>query len=880
MDLTTELQQRLQFLDRINLTGISATGFHGVYADEQVNGQEFLVDAELYVDTRLAGKSDDLSQTVDYGQAAKLIEAILTGPHFDLIEALGQHLADSLLALPGVMAVKICLHKPQAPIEVSAQDVNLTIWRGLENVTDDLVKQRVIGDDRTESPRLQRARRLVAQRQAQKAEFEASRKPAYLQRPQVEPGSVSDLNPLLDQRPTRPNRAIIALGGNLGNVSQTLRSAITQLRAVAGIGVMTTSSLYRTSPVLAPGQAAQPDYYNAVVLVQTVLSARELWEVLVRIEQDHGRVRDQVWGPRTLDLDLIDYRGVEAADQQLTVPHPRALERAFVLVPWAEVEPTWIAAHPQALQRLLGFIGDSQAILEVFENWLPSAIAASRPVSSPLLPDWRSWQPGHFAASAGNNAIATRLTTGRVLDEVLAAGADSELEKPVVLDEAALVAEETSVENELSVPSAVLGSLEDTPIEEKLPLAAPVLEIKKSEQTEAESVISVESLELAKEEPELSPQPESDELPVAPVTVEVGKPPRPFAPPESMVGTPRQSSMTAPETPIEDRVSLSAEMVADEEPPQFLEETLLVTGEISNPDEDLTVIVPADKPAETKKPDSHLGYSDQPDFQAPKLSEQQYSASELTGVTWDELTSDLFEPEPVSNTVLSEQPEGKKQTGISEEKEASNAKLVTAGKWARIKGFFGFMPNEYYEPKSDQEAVQQEATVTDQSGFPWIETEPENLQAVEDLDVRFAPVSSETLEQIYNEQPESTTTLTGQPEKAEFQPRDVNQITVENRPFAPSEQARHAGEMMTGDIPTLTGIRTDPIPVNPANFSLEELASMGQAAANRQLEEENGSLAEPNSERRPILRPTNTGSIPIIKTSTGSQPVVDPGEPA
>jgi 7,8-dihydroneopterin aldolase/epimerase/oxygenase len=116
-------------VDQLALRGIRAVGHHGVLPHERREGQDFVVDAVLGLDTRAAGRADDLSQTVDYGRLSqKLVDAIVTDP-VDLIETLAQRLADVCLAQPLVEWVELTVHKPQAPIEVPFDDVTLTIHR-------------------------------------------------------------------------------------------------------------------------------------------------------------------------------------------------------------------------------------------------------------------------------------------------------------------------------------------------------------------------------------------------------------------------------------------------------------------------------------------------------------------------------------------------------------------------------------------------------------------------------------------------------------------------------------------------------------------------------------------------------------------------------
>jgi dihydroneopterin aldolase len=116
-------------VDQLALRGLRAVGHHGVLAHERREGQDFVVDAVLGVDTRAAGRDDDLSQTVDYGLLSqKLVDAIVADP-VDLIETLAHRLADVCLAQPLVEWVELTVHKPQAPIEVPFDDVTLTIHR-------------------------------------------------------------------------------------------------------------------------------------------------------------------------------------------------------------------------------------------------------------------------------------------------------------------------------------------------------------------------------------------------------------------------------------------------------------------------------------------------------------------------------------------------------------------------------------------------------------------------------------------------------------------------------------------------------------------------------------------------------------------------------
>ncbi|HEX4987005.1 MAG TPA: 2-amino-4-hydroxy-6-hydroxymethyldihydropteridine diphosphokinase [Burkholderiales bacterium] len=131
-------------------------------------------------------------------------------------------------------------------------------------------------------------------------------------------------------------QAFVALGANLDDPVRQVRQAIAELGAIEGTRVLAVSSLYRTAPV---GYADQPDFINAVASLGTTLPPRALLDALQAIEDRHGRRRTAPNAPRTLDLDLLTYDDAAIDDEGLTVPHPRMHERAFVLVPLAEIAP-------------------------------------------------------------------------------------------------------------------------------------------------------------------------------------------------------------------------------------------------------------------------------------------------------------------------------------------------------------------------------------------------------------------------------------------------------------------------------------------------------------------------------------------------------------
>jgi len=146
--------------------------------------------------------------------------------------------------------------------------------------------------------------------------------------------------------------AYVALGSNLGDREGTLRAAVDALAATTGIEVVALSRLLDTAPV---GNVDQPRFLNGAVALETELSARELLDVLLAIEQRFGREREGVppQGPRTLDLDLLVYGDAEIDEPGLRVPHPRLHERAFVLKPLAEIAPALEVPGKGPIQALL-----------------------------------------------------------------------------------------------------------------------------------------------------------------------------------------------------------------------------------------------------------------------------------------------------------------------------------------------------------------------------------------------------------------------------------------------------------------------------------------------------------------------------------------------
>lgn len=297
--------------DVIEVLGIRATGFHGVFEHEKRDGQEFVVDVSLELDLGSAGESDDLAETVNYGEVGQLVVRRIEGEPFDLIERLATVIAEDVLATESgrlrLETVTVTVHKPSAPVGVPFGDVLVRVRR-----------------DRTLVP------------------------------------------------------AVVALGANLGDRRATLeraRQALAERVLTAGLAV---SDLVETDPV---GGPEQPDFLNAVAVGLTRLSPTALLRTLHEIEAESGRVREIRWGPRTLDLDLIQYgdpatgTDVLSSSERLTLPHPRAHERGFVLVPWLQADPDAVLRiddRPQRVAELVAQV-DTSGVRPVPEPLGPSS---------------------------------------------------------------------------------------------------------------------------------------------------------------------------------------------------------------------------------------------------------------------------------------------------------------------------------------------------------------------------------------------------------------------------------------------------------------------------------------------------------------------------
>lgn len=358
----------------IALKGLGALANHGVYEFERDRNQRFSADIVMWVET--AGTTDDITATVSYADIADEAMAVLTGTAVDLIETLAETIASRVMSHEGVVGTEVTVHKPDAPIDHPFADVSVTVragqtdamplslsLKGIYEAEDGSVLTGEIeayGHAQAPSPAEQEQREALPSRRgahaAQDRREEDASRPAHL----------------------RSRRVVLAIGGNLGDVPVTLMHTVEALSYMEGFQIEDVSPIMRTKPVLAPGQAPQPDYWNAVVIGSAIASPDELFAQTSRIERELGRERHERWGARTVDIDIIQIEGLASSDPVLTLPHPRAKERAFVLAPWLLCEPDAILEGVGRVSDLLANTPDREGIIDAVDDWLedPAAVMA------------------------------------------------------------------------------------------------------------------------------------------------------------------------------------------------------------------------------------------------------------------------------------------------------------------------------------------------------------------------------------------------------------------------------------------------------------------------------------------------------------------------
>lgn len=359
----------------IALRGLQVQASHGVYEYERQTKQPFLVDIVANLSTRRAAATDDLKETLNYGQLAEETMAIMTGSPVMLIETLAERIADQVLTHPIVDSVEVTVHKPNAPIRYSFEDVAVKILR---------VRGGARGNVTTSIPR-------VAVTADLPEGFRAARGAGVISG-MVGGGIVSRRANLL-----QAERVVLSLGGNLGDIPLNLSRAVALLMEIPGFQINAVSPLVATRAVLAPGQGEMPNYGNIVVLGRTALEPRELLAHTQNIENIFGRDRSQIWAARQVDIDLVAVGEQQINTPDLVLPHPRAAVRAFVLYPWYLVEPNaQLLGMPIA--GLLEVAPDRGGILGVQENWLHEPGEQMAEAGSLVI------TPGAFGSGAALNS--------------------------------------------------------------------------------------------------------------------------------------------------------------------------------------------------------------------------------------------------------------------------------------------------------------------------------------------------------------------------------------------------------------------------------------------------------------------------------------------
>lgn len=270
--------------DEIKITDLEVFANHGVFPEENTLGQKFVFTIKLYTDTRRAGKTDELEDSINYGDVASFITKFTKSHTVKLLEAAAEQIAEAmLLQYEMVKGVSVEIKKPWAPIGLPLREASVKIERFWHN-------------------------------------------------------------------------AYIAIGSNMGDKQAYLDFGVKSIGEIDGCKVNKVSEYIKTEPY---GGIEQDDFLNGALIVDTLLSPKELLGELQRIEFEAHRERKVHWGPRTLDLDIIMYDDYIVEDESLIIPHIEMHKRDFVLEPLAEISP--YLRHPalnktvmQLLEELKG----------------------------------------------------------------------------------------------------------------------------------------------------------------------------------------------------------------------------------------------------------------------------------------------------------------------------------------------------------------------------------------------------------------------------------------------------------------------------------------------------------------------------------------------
>lgn len=358
----------------IALKGLGALANHGVYDFERDRNQRFSADIVMWVET--AGATDDIAATVSYADIADEAMAVLTGTAVDLIETLAETIAARVMGHEGVVGTEVTVHKPDAPIDHPFADVSVTVRAGQTDAMPLSLSFKGIYEAEDGSVLTGEIEAYGHAQAPSPAEQEQSG--ALPTRRDVQAAHAAPAHDATRPEHLRSRRVVLAIGGNLGDVPVTLMHTVEALSYMEGFQIEDVSPIMRTKPVLAPGQAPQPDYWNAVVVGSAIATPDELFAQTSRIERELGRERHERWGARTVDIDIIQIEGLASSDPVLTLPHPRAKERAFVLAPWLLCDPDAILEGVGRVSDLLADTPDREGIIDAVDDWLedPSAVMA------------------------------------------------------------------------------------------------------------------------------------------------------------------------------------------------------------------------------------------------------------------------------------------------------------------------------------------------------------------------------------------------------------------------------------------------------------------------------------------------------------------------
>ena len=358
----------------IALKGLGALANHGVYDFERDRNQRFSADIVMWVET--AGATDDIAATVSYADIADEAMAVLTGTAVDLIETLAETIAARVMSHEGVVGTEVTVHKPDAPIDHPFADVSVTVRAGQTDAMPLSLSFKGIYEAEDGSVLTGEIEAYGRAQAPSPAEQEQSG--ALPTRRDVQAAHAAPAHDATRPEHLRSRRVVLAIGGNLGDVPVTLMHTVEALSYMEGFQIEDVSPIMRTKPVLAPGQAPQPDYWNAVVVGSAIATPDELFAQTSRIERELGRERHERWGARTVDIDIIQIEGLASSDPVLTLPHPRAKERAFVLAPWLLCDPDAILEGVGRVSDLLADTPDREGIIDAVDDWLedPTAVMA------------------------------------------------------------------------------------------------------------------------------------------------------------------------------------------------------------------------------------------------------------------------------------------------------------------------------------------------------------------------------------------------------------------------------------------------------------------------------------------------------------------------